>query len=325
MTTIDILSTLTGNAYRREAAHEYAGACPWCGGDDRFRIFTDTGRYWCRKCERKGDAIQYLREHEGMTYHQAQTWLAGNGVATPTLKGDRKRQRTPQPAEWRRRAAAEVKRAYALLDTDAGAAARVYLLSRGLTPETWDAYRLGFLPDVGIGWDADRKAFTATAPAIVIPWYRRAEVIGIRYRFLEPQTERDETVKAKAKAGSRFATKAGTVLFGHQALEWEQNRTAQTVVLVEGEINAMSIRQATGWHVFSYGSEGSSHLAEKQVAFLQGYWQRIVWADRPQVAQRLRAQLPDTIALQSPEGKDANDLLNEGVLADVLQMITERG
>lgn len=322
---LDLLSALTGSSYRRESANEYAGACPWCGGDDRFRLFTDSGRYWCRKCDRKGDAIQFLREHEGMTFKQAQQWLAGHGiVATPTVKTDR-RQRAPQPQQWRDRANAGARRAFALLGEEVAAAARIYLLSRGLAPDTWEAYNLGFRPDVGIGWNTDAKTFVTTAPAIVIPWYRGGQVVAIRYRFLESQTERGEKLKAKGKYGSRFATSAGAVLFGHQALDWSEVRSAQTIVLVEGEINAMSIRQATGFHVFSYGSEGSTHLSAKQLAFLNEYERRIVWADRPQVAQKLRQQMPDAIALQSPEGKDANDLLREGVLGEVMEIITERG
>lgn len=322
---LDILSTLTGSSYRREAAHEYAGACPWCGGDDRFRVFTDSGRYWCRKCDRKGDAIQYLREHEGMAFHQAQQWLADHGMAAQPAPQGARRQKPPQPAEWRRKALAEVKRAYALLASDAGAAARVYLLSRGLQPETWDAYRMGFLPDVGIGWDAERRTFTTTAPAIVMPWYRGSAVIAVRYRFLEPQNDRGEVIKAKGKYGSRFSTDRGTLLYGHQALDWDDDRSSQTVVLVEGELNAASIRQATGWHAFSYGSEGNTHLSEKQVAFLNGYARRIVWADRLQVAQKLQAQLPDAIALQSPDGRDANDLLRGNMLTELLEIVAERG
>ena len=39
------------------AKQEYAGACPFCGGDhtsDRFRIWPHEGRYWCRQCNVTG-------------------------------------------------------------------------------------------------------------------------------------------------------------------------------------------------------------------------------------------------------------------------------
>ena len=50
---------------------EYAGACPWCGGKDRFRVWPETNNYWCRKCDRKGDAIQYLRDKHNMSFEEA--------------------------------------------------------------------------------------------------------------------------------------------------------------------------------------------------------------------------------------------------------------
>ena len=53
---------------------EYVGACPECGGRDRFHVWPlegKTGRFWCRQCERKGDGIDYLRWQHGMTYTEA--------------------------------------------------------------------------------------------------------------------------------------------------------------------------------------------------------------------------------------------------------------
>lgn len=50
---------------------EYASACPWCKGIDRFRVWPEEGRYWCRGCDRKGDAIQYLRDLKHMTFREA--------------------------------------------------------------------------------------------------------------------------------------------------------------------------------------------------------------------------------------------------------------
>ncbi len=53
---------------------EFAGPCPWCGGTDRFCVWPEKdehGKYWCRGCERKGDAIQYLRDYRGLSYSEA--------------------------------------------------------------------------------------------------------------------------------------------------------------------------------------------------------------------------------------------------------------
>lgn len=50
---------------------EYAGPCPWCGGKDRFRAWLKEGRYWCRQCNRKGDAIQFLMDFCGLNFRDA--------------------------------------------------------------------------------------------------------------------------------------------------------------------------------------------------------------------------------------------------------------
>ncbi len=64
---------------------EYASACPYCGGHDRFRIWPnegETGRFWCRQCNEHGDLIDHLRRQKGMTFQEA-CQAAGK---TPTKK-----------------------------------------------------------------------------------------------------------------------------------------------------------------------------------------------------------------------------------------------
>lgn len=45
--------------------------CPACQGTNRFIIWTESDKYWCRRCERSGDAIQFCRDFLGMTYFEA--------------------------------------------------------------------------------------------------------------------------------------------------------------------------------------------------------------------------------------------------------------
>ena len=58
---------------------EYAGPCPACGGNDRFRVWPDQhqgkGGYWCRSCGKAGDNIQFLIEFEGMDFKAACAYL----------------------------------------------------------------------------------------------------------------------------------------------------------------------------------------------------------------------------------------------------------
>lgn len=51
---------------------EYHGACPSCNdGVDRFMIWPEVNRYWCRRCEINGDAIQFCRDYMQMTFSEA--------------------------------------------------------------------------------------------------------------------------------------------------------------------------------------------------------------------------------------------------------------
>lgn len=53
---------------------EYGASCPVCGGTDRFRIWPNgSGRYWCRRCDTKGDAIDFCRKFLGMSFGEAKT------------------------------------------------------------------------------------------------------------------------------------------------------------------------------------------------------------------------------------------------------------
>lgn len=54
---------------------EYKVSCPNCkAGVDRFCIWPNEGnggRYWCRVCDCKGDAIQFCRAFLGLSYAEA--------------------------------------------------------------------------------------------------------------------------------------------------------------------------------------------------------------------------------------------------------------
>lgn len=67
---------------KRVTTNEYYSPCPICGGKDRFRIWLDTNRYWCRQCQIKGDVIQYLRDIRGLSFHEASD-IAGQSRITP--------------------------------------------------------------------------------------------------------------------------------------------------------------------------------------------------------------------------------------------------
>lgn len=59
-----VLDVFRGRDLRR-TGKEYCGPCPLCGGDDRFRVWPQRSRAWCRQCKAIGDALHWSMRLEG--------------------------------------------------------------------------------------------------------------------------------------------------------------------------------------------------------------------------------------------------------------------
>lgn len=317
---------------RRESAKGRSGPCPKCGGDDRFyvNVGNDGEGFWaCRQCHQKpGDAIAFLRwVQPGLSFAAAVEQLTGQGVALATgappaqrRQPERKRAE-PQPEEWRQRAGRLVADAQRRLWAPEGEPARAYLAGRALEPATWLAFGLGFRHDAPLPGTKGKR----TAPAVVLPWVAGGRLVAVRYRFLEPQTYTDD--HGNERAGERLVAESGSQftgrLFGGQALPAEMVQRYRWLLILEGEINALSAWQVaaeSGLDVLSLGSE-SAKLSPAAVAAAQSYGRVLCWADRSAVAQSLMAALPGAYGVRSPGGKDANDLLKSGHLGGFLATV----
>jgi len=132
---------------------EYAGACPWCGGNDRFRVWPEDrgGRYWCRACDKRGDAIQYLRDYRNLSFAEACKTLGRDPGTRPT--GQRPAPTVWTPREhsipslaWATKAGTFLIWAQKSLWGDDGNEARGFLHGKGLNDQTICAAGLGWNP-----------------------------------------------------------------------------------------------------------------------------------------------------------------------------------
>jgi len=243
---------------------EYAGACPFCGGEDRFRVWPEAEhpRYWCRGCNRRGDAIAYLREHDGLSFRQACAELGlepglslsptpaaagacGNRVPAvspaaraptpaPRRQDDLKPTRPPPPnRRWQEAATAFCREAVAALWSERGEWARAYLLGRGLTEPTIRRALLGWHPaareEPAARWGlADGKP--AHLPAgIVIPGTLDGDLWGVKVR--RPNGE------------PRYLSVRGSQPLLYRAETLAADRPA---ALLEGELDALLVAQEAG-------------------------------------------------------------------------------
>jgi DNA primase len=143
---------------------EFAGPCPWCAGRDRFRAWPEQDRFWCRRCGRTGDLIQYLRDFRGMSYKAACEALGQIPAGTERIYTSSKwskawePRQTREPAnQWRHKASAFLKWTQGVLSSESGSEILSWLHSvRGLSEETTKKAGLGWNPR---SWWRDRKGW----------------------------------------------------------------------------------------------------------------------------------------------------------------------
>lgn len=148
------MSAFEGLELKKVTASEYAGACPFCGGEDRFRVWPESGksgRWWCRGCEHKGDGIALLMELHSLSFKDACNRLnldvkrrsVGWINRSPFRQIWRPKPTNFPPSAWQKKAAEIVDQATARLKQNQDAM-QWLINERGLTPETIEAARLGW-------------------------------------------------------------------------------------------------------------------------------------------------------------------------------------
>lgn len=312
--TIDLLSLL-GNELRKSGTY-HVGPCPFCGGNDRFTVkHTPSGDKWfCRQC---GDGkyhsvADFVMHLNNCDYKTAVKMLGGE--ITP-----RAAKRTTQPKkhvvipgdDWQSKSWDMVDKASDRLLSDDGLLGQKYLLSRGIQRGTWYAWHLGFTH----AYDPTAKR---NRPAITIPWFDMDEIsegiTAVKIRFIDNSLD-----------GLRYISLSGSkpFLFGL----WDAMESDTTLLLVEGEFNALSIWQCRPkkTSVLSFGSEGNGR-ADLLKTISSKYSRVVLWLDEPDKAREYQSlimrQCEKFQSLIINNNKmDANYLLRNGELSGLLMQL----
>ena len=294
------------------------GPCPLCGGSDRFYIHKGGDRCGCRGCDFQGDVIELVHKVEGVNRAEAAKMLGGKqlpggnherGRSSPVIPVLKKEPAEP-PAwrgdAWQTRARQIVERAEARLIDSPGAA---YFEGRGVTyVELLKVQRIGYTPD------------HFGRPAVVLPWFDSdgQTITAIKYRFID-------------QGKQRFAQEKGSepILYGPIQVTGSDS---STLIVVEGEINALVLAQATApklYDVVSVGSEGNikglDALAE--LVKVEGYSRLLFWFDKPERAAAAAKRFRGSAPMRSPKEKDAADLVKEyggGALLDLVDLMLSK-
>jgi len=112
-----------------------------------FHCDDQKGYYYCFGCHAKGDAVTFLREHDGMEFMEAVKLLAGEAGLVMPEPDPRARERTDRRSKLLEVTEAACRWFRLQLQTGAAAEARDYLTRRNLDSATLDRFEIGFAPD----------------------------------------------------------------------------------------------------------------------------------------------------------------------------------
>ncbi|MFM1919867.1 MAG: hypothetical protein RLZZ303_1501 [Candidatus Hydrogenedentota bacterium] len=300
-----------------------------------FKVSQDRQTYHCFSTDQGGDVISFLMAVEGLTFNEALQKLADRaGIRLPAASA------ADDAAEGIRRqllafnefAQAQFKRN--LAEPMRGAAARKYVESRGLRPETISRFGLGFAPD-GMSnlLDAAKAKGHADTLLEATGLFKRSERGGLydffRNRLIIPIRDvsgnvvafggRDLSGDSPAKYINSPETrlyKKSRVLYGlHEARD--AIRKAGQAVLVEGYFDLMRCFDAGIENVVA--SCGTA-LTEEQAALIRRYAPEVVVMYDGDAAG-VRAALKGTKVLVAaglsvraatlPGGQDPDDYIRE--------------
>lgn len=320
----------------RNSVNDHHGQCPKCGSAHGLHVFEIEGTqlFRCYGCGKIGDAISYVMWVDNLDFIDACKTLDENLEVILNMKPEKpivRQSEKSQSGKWKSDDANRklIKAQNDLYGSDASG--RNYLLSRGLNPEAWKKFGLGYKANVYLpgSWNSETKTATYPAqPAILIPWYRGGVLRGIRYRFLGKHTYTtfdgyETTSKVKGELGSDFE-----FLYGSQSLS-DDDKANRTLVIVEGEINAMSVWQVahnSGVDTLSTGSETTKALTPVAIEAISKWGKVIGFVDKESVAAEMSAKLPSATVVSSEKNEDggkcdANDMLVSGELAGFIAAV----
>lgn len=259
---------------------EYAGPCPvksTCNGsgEDRFHIWPeqdDHGSWWCRKCEKGGDAIQFLMDVEGLSFPEACKALGKElpeqqEMRTPQMSkpsGDSWQPKTPAAPAGLWREHAEKFLAWTqqqLIDLGEGPGTPLYYLAgRGIRKETAIKFGLGWNPGekgkdcyrAREAWGLDtilkdgKKKKLWLPIGLVIPFLSQGVLRRLRIRIPKDRRTPEFSTPYFIVPGSAMDTFVTT-------------NSAKAYVIIEAELDAILVAQeATGLQVGAMAMGNSS-------------------------------------------------------------------
>jgi len=288
---VDLLALIGRDTSLRRVANtgggEYAGPCPFCGGEDRLRVQPKRGTWWCRQCSEKwDDAIGYVMKRDKLRFPQAvQQLVDGTGKDTSFLLhrgamgGEAPHDATPvsPSARWQSLMGQYALGCAQVLYSPVGTQGLDWLHARGLRDEV--------IRKANLGYDVQEQA-------VVIPTTVRGTLWAIKIRHLFPSA---------CKPKYRFACGSRTGV--PYPADWLTRK--QTLVVCEGELDTLLLWQVAGdaVDVLTLGAS-TMRLADCWLPLFQPYRRIVVAMDADVAGVKAERywldRFPDAVYLHPP-------------------------
>lgn len=306
---IDIVDFVGEYVQLKPAGSNHKGLCPFHREKSpSFMVSRDRQSWHCFGCGKGGDVFSFLQEIEGMEFIEALKYLANRAGVPLDLK------RSDAAANEKNRLRDIVNDAVHfyhnfLLKMSAAKPAQEYLERRGLTPETIDAWQIGFVPDQ---WDLLTRYLTKKGHSIddlvtvgltikrdgASPSTGRGFYDRFRGRILFPLTDlhgipigfTGRVLVETEQSGGKYVNTPQSPLFDKSSVIFGLSKAKQAIkqhdvaVLVEGQMDVISSHQAGITHVVA--TSGTA-MTEQHVRLLKRYTNNLAMAfDMDEAGQR---------------------------------------
>ena len=242
MNLLDLISQDT--TLRKETISSLAGACPSCGGRDRFVVRPGDNRWWCRQCSpRGGDTIAYLRQFHGMKYREACEYLGQEPRERTDYREPKQRTWSPRESKtlslaWQEKATRFLQWTEGQLWAEGGKGILKWLQEeRGLELGTIRRYRLGLNPQ---DWWLSRESWGLSKE---IKDNGRLKKLWLPAGLVIPLLQGDQVARLRIR---RPRGEPRYILVPGSSSDCLATGRGRYIVVVESELDAILLGQEAG-------------------------------------------------------------------------------
>jgi DNA primase len=256
---VDIVQLVSESVPLKKAGRGYVGLCPFhLEKTPSFHVDPERRTYKCFGCGEGGDVFTWIEKREGLTPAEALNTLAERAGVELTRRAPEERKLEDRLLQANDAAAFYFRQA--LRGTPRGKTVAEYLAKRGITPESIDAFGIGYAPDerdsllaylkkkgfsedesvaAGLIFKNERGLFDRFRDRLMVPIRdRRGRAIAFGGRAMRPDQQ------------GKYVNSTQTLLFNKSATLYGLDRASAairkegTAVIVEGYFDTIACHQA---------------------------------------------------------------------------------